>query len=263
MTFDVQKAPFPWYGGKSKAASAVWAALGKEGRRSRMTRECLPGRRACWRQRLVIHDVVAGPQTFFVCFGEHADGRLGEVFLTASKAGTFARGMIDALARSISLALQSGSPPREVASMLLGLDYPPSGRIDATGSTLDGKSCTSISDYLGQEIVACYCEQPAHPESDLSVTGQDDGAPEPPPESAPGPDPPRWQKTAEEWGETVFVFRVRRRNDGTIEQATEHCVLESQLENWQRQDAGLPSPKYLIARVHPEARFSPTPGERP
>ena len=28
MTFDATKAPFPWNGGKSRAASAVWAALG-------------------------------------------------------------------------------------------------------------------------------------------------------------------------------------------------------------------------------------------
>ena len=28
MTCDAQKAPFPWFGGKSQAAPAVWQALG-------------------------------------------------------------------------------------------------------------------------------------------------------------------------------------------------------------------------------------------
>ena len=126
-----------------------------------MTRERLPDRRACWRQKLVIHDRGGGRQPFFVDFGEYPDGRLAEVFITASKAGTFVRGTLDALARTVSLALQEGTPPEQVALTLLGLDYPPQGRVEADGSAVG--HCASIADYLGQEIRATYCSAPPPP----------------------------------------------------------------------------------------------------
>lgn len=123
-----------------------------------MTREKLPERRKILRQKVVIHHPETGAHTFYVEFGEFEDGRLGEVFITAHKTGTFVRGTLDALARSISLALQSGTSPRELAKTLCGMDYPPSGLVSAPFSRVDGKTCSSIADYIGQEIMACYGE---------------------------------------------------------------------------------------------------------
>ena len=122
-----------------------------------MTREPIPMRRHTWRQKVYIHDTANGHRhTFFVDFGEYDDGRLGEVFIVAQRTGTFVRGTLDALARSISLALQSGTSPHEMARTLCGQDYPPQGRVEAEGSSVT--SCTSLADYIGQEINMCYGE---------------------------------------------------------------------------------------------------------
>jgi hypothetical protein len=121
-----------------------------------MTRERLPERRHTWRQKVRIIDDNSGLHVFYVEFGEYADGRLGEVFITAHKTGTFVRGTLDTLAQSISVALQSGTAPLEMAKMLLDQDYPPKGTVEADGS--DVTECCSLADYIGQEIVNCYGE---------------------------------------------------------------------------------------------------------
>lgn len=120
-----------------------------------MTRECLPARRATWRQKVQIVDRDDGrTHTFYVEFGEYPDGRLAELFVTGHRLDTFARGALDALARTASLALQSGTSPHEVAHTLRGMDYPPRGRVQAEGSAITEAS--SLADYIGQEIEASY-----------------------------------------------------------------------------------------------------------
>ena len=119
-----------------------------------MTREPLEGRRRTWRQKVRIVDTDSGSHTFYVDFGGYADGRLAEIFITAHKTGTFVRGTLDSLARSVSLALQSGTSPLDMARQLRGQDYPPHGRVEAHGSTVT--ECLSIADYIGQEIMANY-----------------------------------------------------------------------------------------------------------
>lgn len=120
-----------------------------------MPRERVPDRRHVWRQKVAINDPDGGRQTFYVDFGEYDDGRLAEVFITSHKCGdSFTRGMMDTLARSISLALQSGTSPHEMAATLSGQNYPPSGRVDAPGSKV--AECTSLADYISQEIKAHY-----------------------------------------------------------------------------------------------------------
>ena len=119
-----------------------------------MTRDRLPPRRHTWRQKVRVHDSVLGAQTFYVDFGEYEDGRLAEVFITAHKTGTFLRGVLDTLAQTISIGLQSGTSPLDMAAHLRGKDYPPAGRVEAAGSTV--AECLSIADYIGQEIEANY-----------------------------------------------------------------------------------------------------------
>lgn len=121
-----------------------------------MTREPVPDRRQVWRQKVRILDASNGGSTFYVDFGEYPDGRLAEVFITSHRSGTFVRGALDSLARSVSLALQSGTSPRDMARQLRWQDYPPQGKVEAPGSSVT--ECTSIADYIGQEILACYDE---------------------------------------------------------------------------------------------------------
>ena len=121
-----------------------------------MTRERLPERHHTWRQKVTIVDTISGRHCFYVDFGEYGDGRLAEIFLTSHKTGTFARGIMDSLAQSVSVALQSGTSPHDMAKQLMGQDYPPNGMVEANGSVVE--TCLSIADYIGQEIMACYGE---------------------------------------------------------------------------------------------------------
>lgn len=121
-----------------------------------MARQPLPDRRRTWRQKVRIVDSSSGAHTFYVGFGEYDDGRLAEIFITSHKTGSFVRGALDSLARSVSLALQSGTFPLDMAHQLRGQNYPPQGKVEAEGSTVT--ECTSIADYIGQEIEACYGE---------------------------------------------------------------------------------------------------------
>lgn len=121
-----------------------------------MAREALPGRRKLLRQKVRILDNDSGAHVFYVDFGEYPDGRLAEVFITAKRTGTFARGVLDSLARSVSLALQCGTSPLDMARQLRGQEYPPCGRVESDGSAVT--ECTSIADYIGREIEANYGE---------------------------------------------------------------------------------------------------------
>lgn len=113
-----------------------------------MSREKLPDRRAAWRQSARIDN-----QRFYLTVGEYDDGRPGEVFLTAHRYGTFARGVLDALARVTSLALQCGSPLGEVVKALSGLNFPPNGPVVCSGNVSEA---TSVADWVARELAAAY-----------------------------------------------------------------------------------------------------------
>lgn len=121
-----------------------------------MARVPVPERRHTWRQKVAIIDNDSGRHTFYIDFGEYADGRLAEVFITAHRIGSFTRGTLDTLAQTISIGLQSGTSPHEMARTLRDQNYPPLGKVEAVGSVV--ATCVSLADYIGQEIVACYGE---------------------------------------------------------------------------------------------------------
>jgi ribonucleoside-diphosphate reductase alpha chain len=113
-----------------------------------VSRERLPDRRHSFTQKVRIDG-----QTFFVTFGEYADGRLGEIFIDGRHEGTFLRGVLGALARMASLALQNGVPTSEVVRSLRGLDFPPCGAVAGSAAVT---SASSVADYIAQEIEAAY-----------------------------------------------------------------------------------------------------------
>lgn len=118
---------------------------------ARGERKTLPSRRRQWTQKAKI-----GGQTVYLCCGEHADHALGEVFLDASKTGTFVRGILGALGRVISLAIQCGTPVEEVVKVMRDLDFPPNG--DAIGS--DAGAVKSVVDWAAREIEHEYILAP-------------------------------------------------------------------------------------------------------
>lgn len=117
-------------------------------------REPLPDRRRSWTQKAKIPDFAGKPQTFYLTCGEYPDGRLGEIWVEAQKENTFTRGVLGAMARSVSVALQSGTPPSEVVKMLRSLAFPPAGPVHAPGS--DVRMCSSVADWVAQEIENVY-----------------------------------------------------------------------------------------------------------
>lgn len=121
-----------------------------------MSRERLPDRRKSW----TAHVHIEG-QSFFLTCGEYPDGRLGEVFLTSSKAGTFLRGVLDTLAMCVSLSLQNGVPVQDVVKVLQLQNYPPNGQV--IGSPV-ASNATSVADWVAQEITAVYCSGGPPPE---------------------------------------------------------------------------------------------------
>jgi ribonucleoside-diphosphate reductase alpha chain len=111
-------------------------------------REALPERRRSWTQRVRIDG-----QVVYLCVGEYADGRPGEIFVDVSKQGTFLRGVMGALGRMVSISLQCGSGVEAVVKALRGLDYPPNGRVE--GSAVVGE-CLSVTDWIAAELEARY-----------------------------------------------------------------------------------------------------------
>lgn len=111
-------------------------------------REPLPDRRRSWTQRVRI-----GGQTVYMCVGEYADGRPGELFVDVSRQGTFLRGIMGSLARMVSMALQHGADVGTVVKSLKGLDYPPNGPVEGSGVSTE---CASVTDWVASELEAKY-----------------------------------------------------------------------------------------------------------
>ena len=116
-------------------------------------RDPLPDRRRSWTQRVCIEG-----QTIYLCVGEYDDGRPGEIFLDASKQGTFLRGVLGSLARMVSIALQCGAEIGVIIHALRGLDYPPAGPVEGSA---DVKECLSVTDWIASELEARYCAKAA------------------------------------------------------------------------------------------------------
>lgn len=111
-------------------------------------RELLPDRRNSWTQKVRI-----GDQTVYLTVGEYADGRPGEIFIDVSKSGTFVRGMLSTLARTVSIALQCGANLDMVVYMLREHNFPPNGPVQGSR---DVKECLSVTDWIASELEAYY-----------------------------------------------------------------------------------------------------------
>ena len=66
----------------------------------------------------------------YVTVGEYPDGRPGEIFLRTSKQGSTLAGIMDALAISVSLGLQSGVPLSSYIAAFKAMRFEPSGMCD-------------------------------------------------------------------------------------------------------------------------------------
>jgi hypothetical protein len=131
-----------------------------------MSRDKVPDRRHSWTQHVKIER-----QSYYLTFGEYVDGRLAELWIVGP--GTeeaFTRGVLGGLARLSSIALQCGASVDEIAGSLRSLNFPPNGPVELSAAV---RSCTSVLDWVGQEMAACYGSrdsgaEASAPEDDMS-----------------------------------------------------------------------------------------------
>lgn len=140
---------------------------------SLLMREPLPDRRYSWTQRVVIDG-----QSVYLTVGEYEDGRPGEVFIDVSRQGTFLRGVMGSLARTISVALQCGAGVDVIVHALRGLDYPPAGPVSGSPSVTE---CVSVTDWIASELRARYMDPPAVADDGTEAEAEDTGEVPPPP----------------------------------------------------------------------------------
>lgn len=103
-----------------------------------MQREPLPNRRFGFTQKIRV-----GGQSVFIRTGEYDDGRLGEIFIDMYRSGSSFKALLNALAISVSIGLQSGIPLERYIRMYKMTRFEPAGtvsgydRFSETSSVLD------------------------------------------------------------------------------------------------------------------------------
>jgi ribonucleoside-diphosphate reductase alpha chain len=79
-----------------------------------------------------------GERKFYVTTGHYQDGRLGELFITAGKEGSFANATLDALATVMSIGLQYGIPLEVFTRKLRHISCEPAGMVFGAPEQLAG-----------------------------------------------------------------------------------------------------------------------------
>jgi len=102
-------------------------------------REHLPDER-----RSITHKFRVGDQEGYLTVGLYPDGRAGELFVKINKEGSTVSGLMDAVAKVASIALQYGVPLEELAPKMRNTRFDPAG---PTGSP-EIPWATSIVDYV-------------------------------------------------------------------------------------------------------------------
>lgn len=85
----------------------------------------------------------------YMTMGMYADGRLGEIFCTISKEGSFVSGIMDALTFVLSVALQHGVPLESFTRRMRFTRFQPSGMVQGAPAELRG-FFSSLLDYLAR-----------------------------------------------------------------------------------------------------------------
>lgn len=119
--------------------------------------------------------MVIGGVTCYMTAGEYEDGTLGEIFIDIAKAGSAIRATMDAFAKNFSIALQQGTPLRTLLHAHRGTDFQPNGPVVGEGSPV--ANCTSIIDWVLQELEYLYGENNASPYAADAVRAAEEPVP--------------------------------------------------------------------------------------
>lgn len=117
------------------------------------------------RRKTIRYSVKIEGQRFYLDCGEYDGGRLGEIFITCAKGGSFLRGMLDTAARLVSKMLQDGKPIEEIVEILRCHDFPPNGSVEGSQHVKEAKS---VPDWIAQELYHAYCSGVQMPKQEKS-----------------------------------------------------------------------------------------------
>lgn len=108
----------------------------------------LPARRAGYTQKATV-----GGHRLYLRTGEYADGRLGEILLTAPKESPAFRGLMDNFAAAVSIGLQHGVPLASFIEAFTFTRFGPAGAVEGDPAVT---AATSMLDYVFRNLAASY-----------------------------------------------------------------------------------------------------------
>lgn len=95
------------------------------------------------------HKFVVGELKGYVTVGYLEDGKIGEVFLTVHRVGSFERGLLHAIAIMISMLLQHGVAITDITDKLKGMAFEPAGFT----ANKQIPMVRSVLDYVAQWLI--------------------------------------------------------------------------------------------------------------
>ncbi len=95
------------------------------------------------------HSAKIGDIELYVTIGFYPDGNMAELFVSSDKEGTVVKGLLASLSKAISNMLQYNVPPQEIARILRGQQFEPSGFVSRHPYI---KSASSIADLISKII---------------------------------------------------------------------------------------------------------------
>ncbi len=95
------------------------------------------------------HSAKIGDVELYITIGFYSNGKMAEVFVSTDKEGTVVKGLLASLSKTISNMLQYNVPASEIARLLRGQQFEPSGFVSRHPYI---KSASSIADLLSKII---------------------------------------------------------------------------------------------------------------
>jgi ribonucleoside-diphosphate reductase alpha chain len=96
-----------------------------------------------------VHEAAINGLKLYVTTSFYENGKLGEVYVSSGRQGSFTKGLLDSISTTISEMMQYGVPPEDIARMYRGQKYEPSGFVSGHPYI---KHVDSISDLISKII---------------------------------------------------------------------------------------------------------------
>jgi ribonucleoside-diphosphate reductase alpha chain len=149
----------------AEALREIEGRIGAIGRPSAI-RETLPDERES-----ITHKFRVGDQEGYLTVGLYPDGRPGELFVKINKEGSTVSGLMDAVAKVASIALQYGVPLQDLAPKMRNTRFDPSG---PTGNR-EVPWATSVVDYVFHWLERKFLGEASPADAHAPVSGESSG----------------------------------------------------------------------------------------